>query len=50
MLKLLAFGKFLPGEACFWRGIGDRVYIVSDLVKEKVNSEMLMLTTPPSVC
>jgi hypothetical protein len=26
------------------------MYNVSDLVKEKVNFEMLILTTPPSVC
>ena len=27
-----------------------QTYIVSDLVKEKVDFEMLMLTSPPSVC
>ena len=30
--------------------IGAGPYIVSDLVKEKVDFEMLMLTSPPSVC
>ncbi len=28
----------------------ERDYIVSDLVKEKVDFEMLLLTSPPSVC